>query len=53
MAMQWLIVSPFYIIQVFDGHPRTPWTAKYHPTDSDIIASGCLGCEVSIRVAVC
>jgi WD40 repeat protein len=33
-------------IRVFRGHPRTPWTVKYHPTDSNIIASGCLGYEV-------
>lgn len=34
-------------IRVFSGHPRTPWTIKYHPTDPNIIASGCLGYEVS------
>ena len=33
-------------IRVFSGHPRTPWTIKYHPTDPNIIASGCLGYEV-------
>jgi activator-of-BECN1-regulated-autophagy protein 1 len=32
--------------RIFNGHPRTPWTVKYHPTDSNIIASGCLGYEV-------
>lgn len=34
-------------IREFRGHPRTPWTVKFHPSDSDIIASGCLGCQVS------
>lgn len=34
-------------VRVFSGHPRTPWTIKYHPTDPNIIASGCLGFEVS------
>lgn len=33
--------------RIFKGHPRTPWTVKYHPIDSNIVASGCLGYEVS------
>jgi WD40 repeat protein len=33
-------------IRVFYGHPRTPWTIKYHPTNPDILVSGCLGCQV-------
>ncbi len=39
-----LIISLY--CQVFYGHPRTPWTVKYHHTCSDIVASGCLGSEV-------
>eukprot|EP00598_Pedospumella_elongata_P002972 CAMPEP_0184985292 /NCGR_PEP_ID=MMETSP1098-20130426/14038_1 /TAXON_ID=89044 /ORGANISM="Spumella elongata, Strain CCAP 955/1" /LENGTH=821 /DNA_ID=CAMNT_0027509371 /DNA_START=100 /DNA_END=2565 /DNA_ORIENTATION=+ len=35
-------------IRMFSGHPRTPWTIKYHPTDPNIIASGCLGYEVRV-----
>lgn len=31
----------------FHGHPRTPWTVKFNPKDSNIVASGCLGFEVS------
>lgn len=31
-----------------DGHPRTPWTVKYHPTDSRVLASGCLGHQVRV-----
>lgn len=34
--------------RAFNGHPRTPWTVKYHPIDSNIVASGCLGYEVRI-----
>lgn len=34
------------LICVLYGHPRTPWCVKYHPTDSNIVASGCLGFEV-------
>jgi len=30
------------------GHPRTPWTVKFHPTHPDIVASGCLGFEARI-----
>jgi activator-of-BECN1-regulated-autophagy protein 1 len=35
-------------IRNFSGHPRTPWTLKYHPTDPNIIASGCLGFQVRL-----
>ena len=31
-----------------EGHPRTPWTVKYHPVDSNIVASGCLGFQVRV-----
>lgn len=34
--------------RVFRGHPRTPWTVKFHTTDSNILASGCLGFEVRV-----
>jgi WD40 repeat protein len=33
--------------RVLPGHPRTPWTVKYHPTNPNIVASGCLGYQVS------
>jgi WD40 repeat protein len=36
------------IFRVLRGHPRTPWTVKFHPLDSNVIASGCLGGEVRI-----
>ena len=32
--------------RTFRGHPRTPWTVKFHPSDPNIVASGCLGFEV-------
>ena len=31
------------VVSTLVGHPRTPWTVKFHPTDPDIVASGCLG----------
>ena len=30
------------------GHPRTPWTVKFHPKDSNICASGCIGYQVRV-----
>jgi len=36
------------LIRSLIGHLRTPWTVKYHPTNSNIIASGCLGFQVRI-----
>lgn len=36
----------FKLVREFRGHPRTPWTVKFHPKDSDKVASGCLGCQV-------
>jgi activator-of-BECN1-regulated-autophagy protein 1 len=36
------------LLQTLEGHPRTPWTVKYHPTNNDVVASGCLGCQVRV-----
>lgn len=36
------------LIRSLQGHPRTPWTVKYHPSKSNIVASGCLGHQVRI-----
>jgi activating molecule in BECN1-regulated autophagy protein 1 len=36
------------LLQSLEGHPRTPWTVKYHPTNSDVLASGCLGHQVRV-----
>lgn len=36
------------IIRVFRGHPRTPWSVKFHPRDPNIVASGCLGGHIII-----
>jgi activator-of-BECN1-regulated-autophagy protein 1 len=36
------------LLQTLEGHPRTPWTVKYHPTDQNILASGCLGHQVRV-----
>lgn len=35
-------------IACLDGHPRTPWTVRFHPKDSSILASGCLGSECRV-----
>ena len=36
------------LLQTLHGHPRTPWTVKYHPNNSQIVASGCLGHQVRV-----
>lgn len=36
------------LLQSLEGHPRTPWTVKYHPVNSEIVASGCLGHQVRV-----
>lgn len=36
------------LMQTLEGHPRTPWTIKYHPKNSSIVASGCLGFQVRV-----
>jgi len=33
---------------VLEGHPRTPWCIAFHPSSSDILASGCLAGEVRV-----
>ncbi|OSX69348.1 hypothetical protein BU14_1600s0002 [Porphyra umbilicalis] len=30
------------------GHPRTPWTVRWHPAERDVLASGCLGQQVRV-----
>ena len=35
-------------VQTLKGHPRTPWCIAFHPSYSDIIASGCLGGQVRV-----
>jgi activator-of-BECN1-regulated-autophagy protein 1 len=37
-----------HLLQTLVGHPRTPWTCKYHPIKEDIVASGCLGHQVRL-----
>uniref|UniRef100_A0A7S2W0S9 F-box domain-containing protein n=1 Tax=Rhizochromulina marina TaxID=1034831 RepID=A0A7S2W0S9_9STRA len=31
-----------------EGHPRTPWTVKFHPFKPNIVASGCLGGQLRV-----
>lgn len=35
-------------LSTLEGHPRTPWTVKFHPTNKYIVASGCLGFQVRV-----
>jgi activator-of-BECN1-regulated-autophagy protein 1 len=36
------------LLQTLEGHPRTPWTVKFHPLKTNIVASGCLGFQVRV-----
>ena len=36
------------LLETLEGHPRTPWTVKYHPLENNIVASGCLGFQVRV-----
>jgi len=36
------------LLQSLEGHPRTPWTVKYHPHNPHVVASGCLGHQVRV-----
>lgn len=36
------------VVATLWGHPRTPWTVKFHPIELDLVASGCLGFEARI-----
>jgi WD domain, G-beta repeat len=36
------------LLRSLEGHPRTPWTVKYHPSDPHRLASGCLGHQVRL-----
>ena len=36
------------VVQTLVGHERTPWTVKFHPKDSNIVASGCLAFDVRV-----
>ncbi|TFJ84124.1 hypothetical protein NSK_004597 [Nannochloropsis salina CCMP1776] len=36
------------VLRVLVGHPRTPWTVKFHPRSPRLLASGCIGGQVRI-----
>ena len=36
------------VITELRGHPRTPWTVKFHPTKEHLVASGCLGGQLRL-----
>lgn len=40
-------------VQTLVGHPRTPWSVKFHPTDPRYVASGCLGFQVRCGPTLC
>lgn len=40
--------GPSSLHRVLVGHPRTPWTVKFHPSDANLVASGCLGMQVRV-----
>eukprot|EP00168_Porphyra_purpurea_P020063 TRINITY_DN826_c0_g1_i3.p1 TRINITY_DN826_c0_g1~~TRINITY_DN826_c0_g1_i3.p1 ORF type:complete len:679 (-),score=174.73 TRINITY_DN826_c0_g1_i3:164-2200(-) len=37
-----------HLLTCLEGHPRTPWTVRFHPRRRDILASGCLGHECRV-----
>lgn len=41
-------ISTGKCLHTLHGHPRTPWCLAYHPSYSNILASGCLGGQVRI-----
>ena len=36
------------LYKTLSGHPRTPWTVKFHPNNSRYVVSGCLGFEIRL-----
>ncbi|XP_065567126.1 uncharacterized protein LOC136031452 [Artemia franciscana] len=36
------------LIQTLRGHPRTPWTVKFHPVVNTLLVSGCLAGHVRV-----
>ncbi|XP_037089730.1 activating molecule in BECN1-regulated autophagy protein 1-like, partial [Pollicipes pollicipes] len=36
------------LLNTLRGHPRSPWCVAFHPTNSQLIASGCLGGQVRV-----
>ena len=41
-------VSSGALLNTLRGHPRSPWCVAFHPTNSQLIASGCLGGQVRV-----
>lgn len=35
-------------VACLEGHPRTPWTVRFHPSNHRLVASGCLGSECRV-----
>lgn len=36
------------LLDTLEGHPKTPWCLAWHPSNKDILASGCLAGEVKV-----
>ena len=36
------------LLDTLEGHPKTPWCLAWHPSNRDILASGCLAGEVRV-----
>ncbi|XP_077296059.1 uncharacterized protein LOC143918181 [Arctopsyche grandis] len=35
-------------VKTLSGHPRTPWCVAFHPSHTQVLASGCLGGQVRV-----
>lgn len=41
-------VTTKVILKTLSGHRRTPWTLAFHPSNNNVLASGCLDGEVRV-----
>jgi len=41
-------ITSMKVEQTLGGHPRTPWCVVFHPTQNDVLASGCLAGHVRV-----
>lgn len=41
-------IATFKVLNTLKGHKRTPWTVAFHPSNNNILASGCLNGEVRV-----
>lgn len=43
-----LVYQLYVFLSLSDGHPRTPWCLAFHPSLTNILASGCLAGQVRV-----